>query len=178
MAKCADKKKLKTYNKETTTVNFEVFKEKKILFQNVNLELGVFAYVCEQGEVGTFSLFSKTRKFGYMGLIQPTMIDIVSYHFNHSEEWNKWRTNPLSLEKIIHMGKKRKYKIDWDDLWLANDPCYSILIATDRGDIFEIMNNPESGTFEQSNRFNFSSPILAIKVNHEQYKVFFMIGDG
>jgi len=27
---------------------------------------------------------------------------------------------------------------------MINDPCFSILVATEQGDIFELMNNPET----------------------------------
>lgn len=69
MSKCHDKKKLKTHNKETNTVNYDVFSQKKIKLQNIKLDIGVFAFVCEQGEIATFNLFTKTRKWGYVGLI-------------------------------------------------------------------------------------------------------------
>jgi len=149
MSKCHDKKKLKTHNKETNTVNFEVFKSKKIILQNMNLDLGVFSFVCEQGEVGTFNLFTKTRKFGYVGLIQPTLIEIIPYTLNHSSGWKQRNIEEqLSLEKIMHMGKRRWYSVDWNDVWMVNDPCYSVLLATEHGDIFEILNNPDTRTFE------------------------------
>jgi hypothetical protein len=35
----------------------------------MNLELGVFVFVCEHGEIGMINLFTKTRKFGFVGLI-------------------------------------------------------------------------------------------------------------
>lgn len=65
------------------------------------------------------------------------------------------------------MGKRWWFSFDRNDIRMDNDPCYSILIATDHGDVFEILNNPETWTFEQSNWFNFSIPVLSIKVNSE-----------